>query len=444
MSSYREPRLWRVPGRLVVHLIDGLPWTVSHVRPNNLRQHCRQLARTFRLSNPIADRLRPWCRRLFEVVADRSGLLTQIHPSEFRSVAVLIRMAWYAEEWRHSPEDWWPEATESPRDQWRSLLRHLFGPYSVPAFFESAWLVEGPLSCPERDWYCLAVAGKSLRRAPGMPSSVSARALHLAMQAPADLTIRQALRWGQLRALGCPPCLWKFVLTNRMAVDFNADRVWLRLLAKVATTRSGLRDFGKVVDLLAEQIRPSGGRDRTIDGPDRAHQLVGLPWRELRRHAGRFWRELLARSQEQGVNWRGADLRSPVFRLRLAASLNIRWDPLPDIPLSESVSYPGWSLEIRQVTRLASLMGFSRKMKGAFSEYANHGGWDHGAVFAFTTRDQGMDPEFWCVANIFTYSGDVYCPRSFRSVSFWDAEGRWLFWRGNAVLRDWVRRHGLD
>ncbi|BCU76655.1 PcfJ domain-containing protein [Luteolibacter sp. LG18] len=427
MSTHREPRFWRVPGRLVVHLIDGLPWTVSHVRPNPLRQHCRQLARTFRVSNPIADRLRPRCRRLFEVVADRSGLLTAVHPSEFRS-AVLIRMVWYSDAWCQPPEDWWPDTTTSPRVQWRSLLRHLFGPYPVPAFFESAWFVEGPLSCPERDWYCLASAGKSLRRAQGMPPSVSARALHLAMQAPADFTIRQALRWGQLRALGCRPRFRKLVLESGMASDFRNDAVWLKLMAKVAVTRSGQRDFGKVVDFLAEELRWTGSASGL--------KWVGLPWDELRTKARRFWRKALAQSQQQGVAWPRAELGNPLFRLRLSHCLRDRWEPMPEPPLFESGTQGRWRWEILQLTTQLELMMEGRAMKNCLATYGKLCREGRAAIFSFRLAEDWEPTTRWCVVDV--------DPSSRKVMQVRDRANHRLPWQSVPFLRDWARRHGLN
>lgn len=105
-------------------------------------------------------------------------------------VPVLLRIAHYSDRWIRSPEDWVPSGDDHLRD----MLRHLFVRWEIPDFFESAWLEKGTLKILERDWYCEVGNGGSWRKCEKMPS-VNKKAIHLAMQAPGDLTIRQALRW---------------------------------------------------------------------------------------------------------------------------------------------------------------------------------------------------------------------------------------------------------
>ena len=245
---------------VAIALVDGRPWTARLVRNNNLRQHYHLLSRTFRGAHPQTDSLRPPCRRLVEVIARKCSLLTSHHPSEFPLVPVLVRVAAYAGSWLREPESWAPRTPGSPREIIKGLLEHFFAIWPMPDCFESAWLVKGDLHYLERDWYCHLACGGSLRNVSGMPPSISSRGLHLARTAPANLTIRQALRWGQVKAAGGSEELLVEVLASRMVRDLSNDAVWSRLVEKViAAEHFRPRHFGIIADTLLEVISKDGG-----------------------------------------------------------------------------------------------------------------------------------------------------------------------------------------
>ena len=204
MSHHRYSEESRPSISITPAIVEGEPWTARHISNNNLRQHCHLLARTFRGPHPLTDPIREPCARLLRVVEGKCCLLTSVHPSKFPAIPVLARIAAYATHWIREPETWIGIQSIDPRKILRSLLHHLFASWQVPDFFDNAWLVKGDMNYLERDWYCHLAAGGSMRNVRGMPPSITSRALHLAMKAPRDLTIRQALRWGQIKALGSP------------------------------------------------------------------------------------------------------------------------------------------------------------------------------------------------------------------------------------------------
>jgi hypothetical protein len=287
MDTCLDPRGSREPGRVVVDIIDGRPWIASRIRNNNLRQHCRVLGRSFRTDGSVVRGIRPAARRLLAVIAERSGIFTALHPSDFPLVPAILRLAAYFIHWRRHPEDWRPDPGASPESQWHTLLEHLFSAgHPLPAFFAKAWMIPGPLAHPERDWYCHAAAGKSLRRAPGMPSTLSSRAVHHAMQAPTGFGIRQALRWGQLRAIGADEALIKEVLASRMTCDFARDEIWLPLLKKVvAGVGFQPQGFGPLADMFLHEL--------VTEGLERTRRLLSIPLPDLQRRARRLWNRLL-------------------------------------------------------------------------------------------------------------------------------------------------------
>src|SRR5687767_9985862 len=162
-------------------ILDGQPWEGRAIRNACLRRHCHQLGRAFRTRDSNINAVREACRRLFVVIEARSRILTALHPNDLPVVSAMIRIAAYHGHWLRSPDAWRPAPEATAREQWSELLRHLFQHCAVPVCLESAWFARGALEHMERDCYCAAGAGRSVRTVGGFPSSVSHRTLHLAL-----------------------------------------------------------------------------------------------------------------------------------------------------------------------------------------------------------------------------------------------------------------------
>lgn len=323
MYKYRRSGELRPSTAVVFDIIEGRAWTARHIDNNNLRQHCRLLGRTFRGAGSPSNGLRVPCRRLLQALLTNSTLLVTTHPSEFALIPVLVRIAAYSHRWVRDPEAWALQQADTPRGVIRSLLNHLFALWPVPEVFDSAWLVKGELRYLERDWYCHIAAGGSLRRASGMPPSISSRAVHLAMHAPAGLGIRQALRWGQVKALGGSDALLAEVLASRMVGDLSNDAVWSRLIEKMVAA-SGFKPlhFGIIADTFLELLAKGECR--------RVELLLNPSLPELLRHCRRYWKRLLHAGLNQLPGWRRKDIHCANLRSDIRSQLSARWQPLAD------------------------------------------------------------------------------------------------------------------
>lgn len=320
---------------LVIGIIAGRPWAASRFRNPCVLKHGRAFGRMFSSPRAATAALRDPCRRLVEALAAHSHLLDRPHPLSAELVPMLARVAAYDDRWLRAPESWCPPSRLSPEESWSDLLRHLFVAWPVPAFFESAWRVRGPLQLIDRDWFCHLARGGSWRRADGFPPSIGGQAVHLALQAPAALTIRQALRWGQLVSMEASEPLIDAVLAHEFVRDLAHDALWSRLLAKVAAARDfESREFGVIADVLGELLRH--------DHVNRARQLLGLPLGELRRHAFRRWRTLLDAALAEGIRFRDPDLTRPGLRAELRHLSESSWDAMPDVRPYEIVCREGF------------------------------------------------------------------------------------------------------
>lgn len=320
---------------IVTGIIAGQPWTASHFRNPCFLKHGRAFGRMFRAPRKITAPLRDPCRRLVEALAARSHLLDQVHPLSADMVPMLSRVAAYAGEWLRGPESWCPPSRLSPEESWSDLIRHLFVEWAVPEFFASVWRTRGSLRMIERDWFCHLARGGSWRKAEGFPASISGRAVHFAIQAPARLTIFQALRWGQLVSLHASEALIDEVLEHGFISDLGHDELWSRLLAKVAAARDfDAREFGVIADVIVELLQH--------DHVNRARLLVDLPLSELRRHAFNRWRSLFDAAVKEGVRFRDADLCRAGLRAELRHLSEATWAPMPDVSAYEVVCAEGF------------------------------------------------------------------------------------------------------
>lgn len=383
MSHHRHSEESRPSVSITPAIAVGGPWTARLIPNNNLRQHCHLLARTFRGPHPLTDPVRDPCSRLLEAVEGKCALLTAIHPSEFPAIPVLVRIAAYDRKWIREPETWAGETSKDPRKILHNLLRHLFAAWEIPQFFDNAWLVKGDLHYLERDWYCHLASGGSLRNIQGMPPSITSRALHLAMNAPRDLTIRQALRRGQIDALGGSPAFLTEVLSSRMVGDLSNDAVWSRLFQKlIAAENFNPKHFGLIADTLLEVIRK--------DDCQRAQVLVGLPLEDLLRHCRRFWQGILKLGRIDRPNDSRNDIHCPHLRYELHHMNAGRWAHLPRSRPFESMCPVGEKMvrcRIQELTRQWQLVAESQAMKHCVDTYGRSCKLGRCSIFSVRTEE---------------------------------------------------------
>ncbi|QDT28851.1 hypothetical protein Enr10x_41970 [Gimesia panareensis] len=143
--------------------------------------------------------------------------------------AALVSIATKARSWIRPIETWRPRG-RNRRQQLTSLLRHLFVQYQMPLFFDSVWLM---YSSPKfeicRDWYLDVGRGENIRHC-HLPIPYTKKMAHYFMQAPRDLFLFQALRWGQIRGLGGDVNLARAILSTRLATGFSRDEFWTSVI----------------------------------------------------------------------------------------------------------------------------------------------------------------------------------------------------------------------
>ena len=147
----------------------------------------------------------------------------------------------------------WRKVSHNPDKQFSGLLRHCFAKYELPLFLDSAWLPGGREV--ERRWYVNLGTGFPARLLNYLPIPLTKWMAHEFMRAPDYCTIPEALRWGQVRAMGGDANLAWYVNRSWLGRNhFGEDAFWTTVIGFFA----GLDTFDNrhletVVDYIRHQ-----------------------------------------------------------------------------------------------------------------------------------------------------------------------------------------------
>jgi hypothetical protein len=279
-------------------------------------------------------------RRLLEVAVRRSSLL--LSSGRLGDVVCplldgLIGMARCHGHWIREPRDWRPRS-HNVRRQFASLARHLFAEYAVPSFLDSAWVREGECGEQYRVWYITAATGGSLRKLPG-PLPLTRRLVHHFLRAPEACSIEQALRWGQIHALGGDARLAGAILESRIGGLFEHEDFWCSVVRFfIGHPRLDRASVRPVIDYLHAQRFE---RRDVFVGPGRRELLP--PAQPNLSMAGRSPESLL----RQVSQWHRTLSISTLRR-------DLRWDPSRIGTLEVEVGVPGRSQRVWRIRELCS------------------------------------------------------------------------------------------
>lgn len=155
--------------------------------------------------------------------------------------------------WVRQLDDWKPKAKNSER-KFGELTHHLFDKYGdVPRFMEAVWLRGDRPSWRYRDWYVHLGRGHNLRTAKSLVPLTKKMAHHF-LRAPDNYTVEQAVRWGQLWALGARENAIHAVAATRLCRSFENEKFWFTVLRFIADNPMlDPRQIGPMVDYLQNQ-----------------------------------------------------------------------------------------------------------------------------------------------------------------------------------------------
>lgn len=153
------------------------------------------------------------------------------------------------------PLDAWRPKRKARERRFGELTHHLFDRYGdVPRFMERVWLGNDRASRRHRDWYVHLGRGYNLRTAKKLPVTLTRKSAHAALRAPDDYTPEQAIRWGQLSALGAREEAIHATVATRLGRLFDHEDFWITVLRFIAANPMlDPRQIGPLVDYLQHQ-----------------------------------------------------------------------------------------------------------------------------------------------------------------------------------------------
>ena len=138
----------------------------------------------------------------------------------------IAALANHHESWIRPLETW--KVKKHNRDrQFSELARHLLAAYAVPSFMDSVWF-NGNIT--HQDWFKHIGTGQNIRTAPDLPILLTKKMAHHFLKAPKDYTVAEALRWGQVHALGGDRYLVDALRQTRLTRTFSNDDFWLNVI----------------------------------------------------------------------------------------------------------------------------------------------------------------------------------------------------------------------
>ncbi len=165
----------------------------------------------------------------------------------------LLALARHSPGWIRPVGDWTPQ-THNVRRQFSSLARHLFAEWPVPAFMDSAWFLgNGREAVRQQEWFLHIARGQNIRTA-DLPLVYTKRMAHHFIEAPSDLTVLAALRWGQIHGLGGTARLVWGIIGTRLGSSFEHDDFWTTVIQFfIANPMLDLAHAGPIIDFIHRQ-----------------------------------------------------------------------------------------------------------------------------------------------------------------------------------------------
>jgi hypothetical protein len=270
-------------------------------------------------------------------------------------IEALVMIAVHHQSWQRDVESWRPRSHNSRR-QFASLVRHLFAHYDMPSFFDSAWFVGRSTTATEfRRWYLRVAYGQSIRNC-DLPIEYTKKMAHHFMHAPDDVTIPQAIRWGQVIALGGDEPLARAIFGTRLGDHFEEDDFWITVIRWfVANPMLDRAHVGPIIDYLHDQKfvdrREFVGGEEVYVAPQPNLQMKGRSPLALLQQVEAWHRQLTRQSNQRSVNWHRSGFGDGMFE---EGSL-------------EGQNYKVWT--IRELLSSKELLAEGKQMKHCVATY---------------------------------------------------------------------------
>lgn len=217
----------------------------------------------------------------------------------------ILALACHHRGWLRPLVDWRPDSHNAHR-QFGSLARHLLAYYDVPDFMDAAWFRSDPVGLRQQGWFRHIGRGQNIRTA-DLPVHLTKKAAHYLLQAPPELSIEAAFRWGQIHALGGDEYLVRTLLGTRLREMQSDESFWATVLhffvnhRMIEPSRIGpMVDYIHTMRFVLQQL-PGVEGDGTPSEP--AFSIKGRTPEALWRRVEAWHQELRRASRKTPLAW---------------------------------------------------------------------------------------------------------------------------------------------
>ena len=132
--------------------------------------------------------------------------------------------------WINDPDLWKAPEGLFPKPKILDLVRFLFVKYDMPLFFDKVWLTNTPEFEKFQRWYVNVAKGENLRFQEGLPIPLTKKMAHYTMLAPSGYSVYQAIRYGQILAMGGSDVVMFGINGTPLAEIFHNDDFWTTVI----------------------------------------------------------------------------------------------------------------------------------------------------------------------------------------------------------------------
>lgn len=218
-------RISRDPRRIIEKACDG-SLHARDITHHQLRQVCEIIER----SDPSKEARKSLCELLLKVY-DEADFFTDtviFGDTTYLYADALVVLNTRRAQWIR-PLRSWAIRSHNSRRQFASLTQHLFAKYSIPSFMDSVWFRRDAESDRMRDWFIQLGSGENIRKSE-TPIPLTKKMAHYFAQAPDHYSVENAIRWGQVLALGGDRLLVDSLLGTRLGSSFEHDEFWVTVI----------------------------------------------------------------------------------------------------------------------------------------------------------------------------------------------------------------------
>ena len=267
------------------------------------------------LRNPIAKEIahafeRSNCRDVLQQLMLHIGEYSDLLRDQ-SYIKGIEAIANHSDSWIRPLETW--HVKRHNRDhQFSQLLRHLFVAYDVPPFMDHVWFSENET---HHNWYKHIGVGNNIRTAPELPVLLTKKMAHHFLSAPNQYTVDEALRWGQVQALGGDKRLMDALRGTKLINNYNNDDFWINVIRFfILNPMLDVNHVHPIIDFIWNQkfqnrrVFVERGVAEEIDPPQPNFSMRGRTPRKLLQQVNDWHRQLGRERRQKNLEWERSDI----------------------------------------------------------------------------------------------------------------------------------------